>query len=168
MSNFGSKSTCPEWWNEQRTAEQHEKLVGAIEFYNDAWDNTPPWGKEKVRKGACKVEINSSKWPGDPNLWPGYDTEQSIDDYNERKLNCMKNRAEFEKVSDAMVRQLDGNDARRKMDAVNQEVKVANDKFLREGWNNYVERNIASKANKKIANQTSLKIASTRGAYARR
>ena len=79
--------------------QSNEKLVGAIEFYNDAWDNTPPWGKEKARKKVCKVEINSSKWPGDPNLYR-YDTEQSIDDYNERKLNCMKNRAEFEKVLD--------------------------------------------------------------------
>ena len=44
----------------------------------------------------------------------GYATQQAIDDYNERKLNCMKNRAEFEKVSDSMVRHLDINDANKK------------------------------------------------------
>ena len=168
MSNFGTKATCPDWWNEVRTGEQHEKLVGAIEFYNDAWDNTPPWGKETHRKGQCEVQINSDKWPGDPNLWPGYATQQAIDDYNERKLNCMKNRAEFEKVSDSMVRHLDINDANKKMAVVNEKVKRANDIFNNEGWNNYVDRNAASKVNKVIANQTSLKIASVRGAYARK
>ena len=80
----------------------------------------------------------------------------------------MKNRAEFEKVSDSMVRHLDINDANKKMAVVNEKVKRANDKFNNEGWNNYVDRNAASKVNKVIANQTSLKIASVRGAYARK
>ena len=54
------------------------------------------------------------------------------------------------------------------MAVVNEKVKRANDKFNNEGWNNYVDRNAASKVNKVIANQTSLKIASVRGAYARK
>ena len=43
--------------------------MGAIEFYNDAWDNTHH-GEKTHRKGQCEVQINSDKWPGDPNLWP--------------------------------------------------------------------------------------------------
>ena len=54
------------------------------------------------------------------------------------------------------------------MAVVNEKVKRANDKFNNEGWNNYVDRNATSKVNKVIANQTSLKIASVRGAYARK
>ena len=105
MSNFGSKSTCPDWWNEARKGEQHEKLEGQIEFFNSNWDNTPPWGfPENVKGKNSKVELSSTKWPGDPNLWPGYQTDQALADYNARKLACMKNRAKFEKVSDAMVR----------------------------------------------------------------
>ena len=121
MSNFGSKSTCPEWWNKERTAEQHEKLEGQVEFYSNNWDNTPPWGfPEKDKSKAFKLESSSSKWPGDPNLWPGFETEQAIADYNARKLTCMKNRANFEKVSDAMVRELNPADATMRMGEVRQ------------------------------------------------
>jgi hypothetical protein len=164
MSNFGSKSTCPEWWNNARTAEQHEKLEGQVEFYGSNWDNTPPWGFPENQKGkpSSQVEFSSSKWPGDPNLWPGYEVEESLANYNARKLMCMKNRAKFEKVSDAMVRELSPADANMQMNIVREKDMAATQKFDSEGWNNYVDRQHAGKVNKRIATEASLKIANKR------
>ena len=162
MSGFGAKRTCPDWWNNSRSAEQHEKLEGQIEFYNSNWDNTPPWGHLKKAGGAPDFKFESTQWPGDPEKWPGFEAEESIQGFNARKLTCMKNRAKFEKVSDAMVRILDKKDADMKMTIARDEDAADSKRFLEEGWNNYAERNRVSMVNKQFATQASVKIGSQR------
>ncbi len=90
MSGFGAKRTCPDWWNNSRSAEQHEKLEGQIEFYNSNWDNTPPWGHLKKAGGAPDFKFESTQWPWYPEKQPWIVAEESIQGLNAPKPTCIK------------------------------------------------------------------------------